>query len=101
MFLLDAPAVTDFMTDAAGTPASAVPQYWHRAAGFADKLIAHAESKHFVKFMREHGAAQPIWGSVTRPIIKNASFFIIFSLVAYYIKKCPFIKVKNKKHFYY
>lgn len=92
MFLEDAPAVTDFMTDAAGIPASAVPQYWHRAAGFADKLIAHAESKHFVKFMREHGAAQPIWGNVTRPIIKKASFFIIFSLWHIISKNTPLLK---------
>ena len=49
----------------------------------------------------EHGeeaedAAQVIWGSATIPNAKNASFFIIFSLVAYYIKKWAGIKVKNK-----
>ena len=49
-----------------GSPASAVPQYWHLAAGFADMFIAHAESKHLVKFIREHGAAQEIVGATAR-----------------------------------
>ena len=94
VFLEDVPAVKDFIAPAAGSPASAVPQYWHRAAGLDDKFIAHAESKHFVKFIREQGAAQPIWGNTPKPNAKSASFFIIFSLKGYYTKKTDSIKGK-------
>ena len=94
VFLDDAPGVTDFIADAAGVPASAVPQYWHRAAGLEDRFIAHAESKHFVRFIREQGAAHPIWGITQRPNIKSANLFIIFSLKGYYTKKADVIKGK-------
>ena len=94
MFFDDAPVDMDFIL-LAGVPASAVPQYWHLAAGFEDMLIAHAESRHFVRFIREHGAAQPNWGRVINPNVKSAIFFIIFSLVGYYIKKSIMIKEKN------
>ena len=39
-----------------GVPASAVPQYWQRAAGLDDTLIAHTESKHRVKSATLHAA---------------------------------------------
>lgn len=94
MFFDDAPADILFNPDA-GVPASGVPQYWQRAAGFDDKLIAHAESKHLVKFMREHGAAHVIEGKASKPAIKNANFLIIFSLWGYYIKKTIDKKVKK------
>jgi hypothetical protein len=57
----------------AGVPAFAVPQYWQRAAGLVDILTAHAESKHRVRFAREHAAwAKP--GATATHIAKNASF---------------------------
>lgn len=58
LYLADVPTETLRMPLSAGAaPALAVPQYWHRAAGFDDMFIAHAESKQRVKFAREHVVA--------------------------------------------
>jgi hypothetical protein len=58
LYLADVPTETLRMPLSAGAvPALAVPQYWQRAAGFVDMLIAHAESKQRVKFAREHVVA--------------------------------------------
>lgn len=54
-----------------GVPALDVPQYWHRAAGFDDTFIAHAESRHRVKFATEHDAAFAIAGHIDIPSIKS------------------------------
>lgn len=86
VFFEDAPAPMERMA-VDGVPASDVPQYWHLAAGFPDMFIAQAESKHLVRFMREHVAAPAISGRAIKQDIKIAIFFSIFSLVGYYIKK--------------
>lgn len=75
-----------------GVPASAVPQYWHRADGFADKFIAHAESKHRVKFMREHVAAVAIPGVAIKPMMKIAILIVILSRSIIISKKSTRLK---------
>lgn len=88
LYFADAPADTLRMPPAGGVPADSVPQYWQRAAGFELTLIAHAESRHRVKFAREQDAA-PYACDVTRKpqIIKSILCFFMFSLVNDYIKK--------------
>jgi len=60
-----------------GSPALAVPQYWHRAAGFMLTLIAHAESRHRVKFAREHVAAPYALAHIIADNVKKAIYFFI------------------------
>lgn len=74
--------------DAGIPPANAVPQYWHRAAGFDDTFMAHAESKQRVKFAREHVTASAIPGA--RPqVSKKSKMCLLISLyiIKNYIKK--------------
>jgi len=61
-----------------GAPADAVPQYWHRAAGFDDRFIAHAESRQRVRFAREHVVtARAQQGSDTKNAVKYKTFLFI------------------------
>jgi hypothetical protein len=65
--------------DLDGIPAADEPQYWHRAAGFAPMFIAHAESKHRVKFETEHAPNANV-GVNSRPNNEiNTRFVIILS----------------------
>lgn len=71
-----------------GEPALGVPQYWHRADGFDDMFIAHAESKHLVRFAREHeDAAQEPPGISVIASIK--------SVICVFISLCLFDYIKN------
>jgi len=70
-------------------PADDVPQYWHRAAGFEDTFIAHAESRQRVRFALEHAVAPyadvPMVPNIT---VKNINFLFISLFKKEYIKKC-------------
>lgn len=75
--LVDVPtADTDLIPVFVGVPASAVPQYWHRAAGLVEMFIAHTESRHRVKLAREHAACAK-HGANMEHIAKNANFLNI------------------------
>lgn len=78
-YFADAPTDTArIASPAAGVPADAVPQYWHRADGLDDILIAHAESRQRVKFAREHVvAAFDVSGMAAITDIKNNAFLFI------------------------
>jgi len=81
-------------------PADAVPQYWHRAAGFDDMFIAHAESKHRVKFAREHAAGAAFSAPGTENIIAvkyKICVFISLCLGFIITKINLYAKGKNKK----
>ena len=81
--------------DDGGVPAFDVPQYWQRAAGFDDTLIAHAESKQRVKFAREQVVAAFAPTPNTIAGIKNNMCFFIFSLGGI-ISNFDFVcKIKN------
>lgn len=67
-------------------PALAVPQYWHRAAGFDDMFIAHAESKQRVKLAREHVVAPndvPGISSIAATKYKVCVFISLFNTEKY------------------
>ncbi len=89
LYLADAPADTARIALFGGVPALDVPQYWHRAAGFDDMFIAHAESRQRVKLAREHDAVaayddpSPSMNSAlpqANLLIKCIFFCFIFSL---------------------
>jgi len=61
-------------------PALAVPQYWQRAAGFDDMLIAHAESKQRVKLAREHVVAPNDVPGISRTAATKYKVCVFISL---------------------
>jgi len=70
-----------------GSPALDVPQYWHRAAGFDDMLMAHAESKHRVRFAREHDVAAPEIPGISAIIANKSMVCVFISLLGVSISK--------------
>ena len=80
-----------------GRPADDVPQYWHRADGFEDIFIAHAESRHRVRFAREHLAAAFALAHISSADNKNSICVFIFSLGVNYIKILSAAQRKIKK----
>lgn len=87
-----------------GAPAVAVPQYWHRADGFEDMFIAHAESRQRVRFAREHAVAP----CATVPMNNTGKIYnicgFISSLRVNYNKNATFMqreKPKRKKYLCY
>lgn len=88
-YFADVPTDTLRMASpAAGAPADAVPQYWHRAAGFDDMFIAHAESRQRVKFAREQVVtAFAVRGTAVIIAVKNMFLIFISLYVFNYIKK--------------
>ena len=96
MYRADAPKDKLRMPDFfGGVPALDVPQYWHRAAGFDDTFIAHAESRQRVKFATEQDAAFATTGHIIMPSVKNSVLCFISLFMGKYIKKRPCIKVKK------
>ena len=98
LYFADAPTETlriSFLDD--GLPAVAVPQYWHRADGFEDILIAHAESRHRVRFAREQAVAP----YATVPINNAGKIYnicgFISSLGVNYNKKARFMQREKQK----
>ena len=80
-----------------GSPALAVPQYWHRAAGFDDTFIAQTESKHRVKFICEHVAAAATAGHANTANAKNMMLCFI-SLLTNSISKKIFTGKQKKAY---
>ena len=85
LYFVFAPAETERIPLGA-VPALAVPQYWQRAAGLLDILIAHAESRQRVKLACEH-AEYAKFGVKTKHTAKNASLLYISLLDKDYTKK--------------
>jgi len=77
-----------------------VPQYWHRAAGFDDMLIAHTESKQRVRFAREHVAPNDIPGTDNNMNAKNKMFLFISLLNKTISKNAHACKEKKRLFFY-
>jgi hypothetical protein len=81
---------------AGASPADASPHSWQRAAGFAPMLMAHAESRHRVRFCLEHAASasreeQKAKSKEQKRIIG----FLIFSLSGNFNTKKRKLKAKK------
>lgn len=81
LYFADVPADTERIAFLGGVPADDVPQYWHRADGFDDTPMAHAESRQRVKFAREHVVAACADDRQVNSRPKNSIFVFIFSLM--------------------
>ena len=81
LYFADVPTDTARMPPDFGSPALAVPQYWHRAAGLDDMLIAHAESKQRVKFAREQDVAAQEFPEISANAIIKSSICVFISLL--------------------
>ena len=97
LYLADVPTETlRIALPDGGVPAPAEPQYWHRAAGLDDTFIAQTESRHRVRFAREHVVVAIAAFAVNIDTNKNSARVYIISLDADYIKFCFALKVKNR-----
>ncbi len=93
LYFVDCPTVTlDRPFCDGGVPADDVPQYWHRAAGFMPMFIAHAESRHRVRFALEHFDGVAMVSNAHNPTkntvrIRFVDFISLPSITEQYIKK--------------